>query len=204
MGLDEEYVERISQAAPLHDIGKVGISDAILLKPGRLNAEESLAVQQHCTLGTAICSDNYPKPNPEFWSDATAGVVIAKPVSSPLLKMAAVIALTHHEKWDGTGYPRGLAGAEIPLEGRIVALADVFDALVSRRPYKPAFSLEKALEIVAQQRGRHFDPAVLDAFMAHVDLVRQVCLQLADTPVPAADEDRALPAGQTAVRQTPA
>ena len=182
LGLDEELVGRISQAASLHDIGKVGIRDAILFKPGPLTAEEYREMQQHCELGEAICSSNlgdlYVAPSPQ----QAAGVLAAGPVNSPVLELAAIIAKSHHEKWDGTGYPCQLAGEAIPLEGRIVAAVDVFDALTSRRPYKPAYSIEKSLAIMEQEREKHFEPRVLDAFLAEVDAIRQVYYELSDLP----------------------
>ncbi len=142
MGLPEEEEEDFRLAAGMHDLGKIGIPDRILLKPGKLDAEEWAEMARH----------------PEI------GAEIAGKASSNLLAMVQQIALTHHEKWDGSGYPRGLKGEEIPLVGRVVALADVFDALTSVRPYKPAWSVEKTVDLIHSERGRHFDPAVVDAF----------------------------------------
>jgi HD-GYP domain-containing protein (c-di-GMP phosphodiesterase class II)/methylmalonyl-CoA mutase cobalamin-binding subunit len=143
VGLEVEYCERISHAAPLHDVGKVAIPDAILLKPGALTHEERAIVETHAEEGHRLLRGS----------------------SSSILDLAATIALSHHEKWDGTGYPRGLAGEDIPIEGRIVAIADVFDALTSDRVYRKAFSVEEAIEMMREQRGRHFDPVLLDAFL---------------------------------------
>jgi response regulator RpfG family c-di-GMP phosphodiesterase len=143
LGLGESYAETIRLAAPMHDVGKIGIPDAILKKPGRLTEAEYEIMKQHTVKGGEILAG----------------------AQSELLQMAQNIALTHHEKFDGLGYPYGLGGEEIPLEGRIVAVADVFDAILSRRCYKPAFALEKALDILEQGRGRHFDPRVVDAFV---------------------------------------
>ncbi|MCC7383632.1 MAG: HD domain-containing protein [Deltaproteobacteria bacterium] len=144
LGSGGGYCELIKLASPMHDVGKIGIPDAVLKKPGRLNAEELAIMRQHPAKGGAILANAH----------------------SELLRTAEQIALTHHEKFDGTGYPRGLRGKAIPLEGRIVALADVFDALLSRRCYKPPFPLETALEHVATHRGTHFDPDIVEAFFA--------------------------------------
>jgi HD-GYP domain-containing protein (c-di-GMP phosphodiesterase class II) len=143
IGMDPEFCERLGHAAPLHDVGKVAIPDAILLKPGPLTAEERAIVETH----------------------AEEGHRLVRGSSSSILDMAATIALSHQEKWDGTGYPRGLKGEAIPIEGRIVAVADVFDALTSDRVYRKAFSVEEAVQMMREQRGRHFDPVLLDAFM---------------------------------------
>jgi putative two-component system response regulator len=140
--LDADLCRRIYLAAPLHDIGKIGISDEILCKPGRLTPAERDTMRQHVDIGVQILGN----------------------ATSDLLLVAERIAGGHHEKWDGSGYPKGLAGEQIPLEARIVALADVFDALCSARPYKPAWSLQDALAFVFRESGRHFDPACVDAF----------------------------------------
>ena len=138
-GLEGDLVYRASQ---LHDIGKVGIPDAILLKRGDLSETEYSRMKQHTVIGARILSEN----------------------RFELLRLAEEIAMTHHERWDGGGYPRGLSDEEIPLIGRVVALADVFDALVHERPYKEAWSIDRALEEIASERGRQFDPEVVDAF----------------------------------------
>jgi len=143
IGMDEDFCERLRHAAPLHDVGKVAIPDAILLKPGPLTPEERAIVETH----------------------AEEGHRLVRGSSSSILDMAATIALSHQEKWDGSGYPRGLKGETIPIEGRIVAVADVFDALTSDRVYRKAFSVEEAVQMMREQRGRHFDPVLLDAFM---------------------------------------
>jgi HD-GYP domain-containing protein (c-di-GMP phosphodiesterase class II) len=143
IGLEAELCERMSHAAPLHDVGKVAIPDAILLKPGKLTAEERAIVETH----------------------AEEGHRLLKGSSSAILDMAATIALSHHEKWDGSGYPRGVSGESIPIEGRVVAIADVFDALTSDRVYRKAFSVEEAVQMMRDERGKHFDPVLLDAFM---------------------------------------
>ncbi|WP_198170905.1 PAS domain S-box protein, partial [Deinococcus arboris] len=141
LGLPEVDVHLIRQAAPMHDVGKIGISDSILLKPGRLTPEEFDIVKTHCNIGSNILSGG----------------------QSPLVVMAEEIARTHHERWDGSGYPTGLQGEQIPMSGRIVAVADVLDALMSERPYKRAWSQEAALAEIQTQAGRHFDPQVVDA-----------------------------------------
>ena len=143
IGMDAKFCERLRHAAPLHDVGKVAIPDAILLKPGPLTPEERAIVETH----------------------AEEGHRLVRGSSSSILDMAATIALSHQEKWDGSGYPRGLKGEAIPIEGRIVAVADVFDALTSDRVYRKAFSVEDAIQMMREQRGRHFDPVLLDAFM---------------------------------------
>jgi methanogenic corrinoid protein MtbC1 len=143
IGMDAEFCERLRHAAPLHDVGKVAIPDAILLKPGPLTPEERAIVETH----------------------AEEGHRLVRGSSSSILDMAATIALSHQEKWDGTGYPRGLKGEAIPIEGRIVAVADVFDALTSDRVYRKAFSIDEAVQMMLEQRGRHFDPVLLDSFM---------------------------------------
>jgi putative two-component system response regulator len=141
LGLDEEEVSLIERAAPLHDVGKIGVPDAVLLKPGRLTPQEFRVVQAHTELGADILAQG----------------------SSRLVRAAREIALTHHERWDGTGYPQGLAGEAIPLWGRIVAVADVLDALMSERPYKRAWTPAEALAELRAQAGQQFDPRVVAA-----------------------------------------
>ena len=144
IGLDEETVDTLFHAAPLHDIGKIGISESILRKPGALNDDEWRAMKEHTTIGALIIGKH----------------------EDPLLEMARTIAWTHHEKWDGTGYPQGLEGEDIPLGGRIVALADVFDSLTSVRPYKGAWEPSEAFELIRKAAGTHFDPKLTEAFLA--------------------------------------
>ena len=143
LGVHADGLRDLRVAAHMHDVGKIGTPDAILLKPGRLTPEEFTVMQQHAVIGEKILSAS----------------------SSRVVRVAAAIAGTHHERWDGSGYPRGLSGEGIPLEGRIVAVADVFDALTSKRPYKPAFAFDKAIGIMREGRGTHFDPRPLDAFL---------------------------------------
>ena len=147
--LPPKQCEIILHSSPMHDVGKLGIADAILLKPGKLDTDEWETMKTHTTIGGRILKGS----------------------SSELLQTGEVIAMTHHEKWDGSGYPSCLSRDDIPIEGRIVAIADVFDALTSRRPYKEAFSVEKSLEIVKEGRGSHFDPAVSDAFTNRLDAI---------------------------------
>ncbi|HEX72600.1 MAG TPA: response regulator [Candidatus Hydrogenedentes bacterium] len=164
LGAPTDFVNTLFQTSPLHDIGKIGIPDSILLKFGPLTPEERNTMQQHCNIGATI-----------LWTEPRAVAVARRREASgqnsggdipkdPLLHMAMSIAKNHHEKWDGTGYPEGLARDEIPLEARIVALVDVFDALTSVRRYKPAFSLEKSVEIIQKDAGRHFDPELVAVF----------------------------------------
>ena len=144
LGLDAEQVELVREAAPLHDVGKLAIPDTILLKPGRLTHPEYEVMKRHATLGSRLLSGS----------------------SSPVLQMAAVIAASHHERWDGTGYPAGLAGEAIPLVGRIVAVADAFDALTHDRPYKSLWPVEQSITEIRRAAGGQFDPRVVDAFLA--------------------------------------
>ena len=142
----------------MHDIGKVAIPDGVLLKPGKLDGEEMAIMQQHARYGYELLKDS----------------------TSPLLKAGATIALGHHEKFDGSGYPQGLSGESIPLFCRIVAVADVFDALTSSRPYKAAWSLERAVEYLRSCRGTHFDPQCVDAFLGAWPEVLRIRAQFAD------------------------
>jgi putative two-component system response regulator len=141
-GMSDSEAEMLLQTSPMHDIGKIGIPDSILLKPGKLNREEWEIMQTHTTIGAKILADH----------------------PSELFQAARTIALTHHEKWNGMGYPYGISGEDIPFVGRIVAVADVFDALTSRRPYKEPWSVEKAVAQLEQDSGKHFDPKLVDSF----------------------------------------
>lgn len=145
LGQDEDQQRHMRYSSPLHDIGKIGIPDSILRKRGPLTAEEYETMKRHTILGYELLKD----------------------ARSSFLVEGASIALTHHEKWDGTGYPNRLAGESIPLSGRIVSVVDVFDALTSKRPYKDAWSPDRAIEHIASERGKHFDPDLVDLFMAH-------------------------------------
>ncbi|MGO8749232.1 MAG: HD domain-containing phosphohydrolase [Thermoguttaceae bacterium] len=182
LGMGKEFASRIREAAPLHDIGKVGIPDSILLKPGKLDEAEFEQMRGHSRYGRDMCAGPAPDRGAAAASHTTAGQAITAETRSPILRMAAVIAHTHHERWDGAGYPRGLKGEEIPIEGRITAVADVFDALTSQRPYKPAFSLEKSTGILRAQSGTQFDPSVVDAFFAGFEQIVSVYNEYADPP----------------------
>jgi len=159
LGLDSESIR---VASPMHDVGKVALPDHILLRPGALTADERREMERHTWIGYQILSGS----------------------GSALLELGATIALTHHEKWDGTGYPRRLAGNAIPLEGQVAAVADVFDALTSDRPYRRAFSIEQAVKIMHAERGGHFDPRLVDLFLENVEEVTD--LRERYTPAPAA------------------
>ncbi len=169
LGFDQTTVDLIEQAAQLHDVGKIGIPDAILHKPGKLDSQEFDIIRAHCGIGRRIINPLSNEESIRLKTHANVGMQIMGSTNSPVLKLAAVIAASHHEKWDGTGYPNQIAGDKIPLEGRIVAVADVFDALSSARPYKEAFPIEKCLQILREGRGSHFDPNVLDAFFRCLD-----------------------------------
>ena len=162
LGFGVERVAWLEHAAQLHDVGKIGVPDSILLKPGPLTKEEFQTMQRHCLFGSRIIRNDDKASMTE--KPAALEEVLAKCVNSPLMRMAALIAETHHERWDGTGYPRGLKGEAIPIEGRITAVADVFDALSTPRPYKNAMPIEQCFTIMFENRGSHFDPGVLDAF----------------------------------------
>lgn len=181
LGFGEAEAGMMGLAALLHDVGKIGIPDSILLKPGPLEPAEREAMKRHCEIGGRIVE---PGGGDDEWVSVAcrhaAAAIMALDDQHPLLTLARTIAMTHHEKWDGTGYPNGLAGDQIPIEGRIVAVADVFDALGSYRPYKPAFEPERCLEIMRQDRGRHFDPAVFDALGRRIGDILQVHAAHAD------------------------
>jgi len=160
LGQPQEFQELLFQAAPMHDIGKVGTPDQILLKPDRLDPEEMAVMREHARIGYEILRDS----------------------PSPFLELAAEIAHSHHEKFDGTGYPQSLSGAAIPLAGRIVAVADVFDALTSERPYKHAWGVEESRDYVVAQSGTHFDPACVEAFLQAWPQVLAVREEFQDDP----------------------
>ncbi|MES2160520.1 MAG: HD domain-containing phosphohydrolase [Pseudomonadota bacterium] len=160
LGQSEEQQQDVLNAAPMHDIGKVGTPDHILLKPGRLNPEEMTVMRQHAEIGYNILKD----------------------CQARMLKLAAEIALTHHERYDGQGYPRGLAGEAIPLVGRIVAVADVFDALTSVRPYKKAWSMEDARQHLLDNCSTHFDPRCVEALLQRWDDVQAIRARFRDEP----------------------
>jgi len=155
--ITDVFVERIFEASPLHDIGKIAIPDAILLKPGRLTAEEMEIMKLHTVIGASVLKDVYSKhPHNEFVS------------------MSIEIAMSHHERWNGKGYPQGLKGDNIPLSARIVAIADVYDALRSKRPYKNPLSHEAAVKIILEEKGEHFDPHLVDAFLEKHKTIEEI------------------------------
>ena len=172
LGLDRAFVEQLTLSSSLHDIGKIAIPDGILRKPGKLSPEEWDMMKQHCEIGVTILRENYLFPGAE-------GLNIRQ-MGNPLLEMAATIALYHHEKWDGSGYPQGLAGEAIPLAARIVALADVYDALSSARPYKPAFPEEEVLRIMAEGVGKHFDPYAYSGLEKSLTALRAIRAEFPD------------------------
>jgi putative two-component system response regulator len=158
MGLDGNTVRAILYAAPMHDLGKIGIPDKILTKPGKLDPVEQDIMKLHTVIGAKILN----RSDEEF------------------IKLGGTIALAHHEKWDGSGYPNGLKGTAIPISGRIAAIADVFDALTSKRPYKEPFSLEKSIVIIRRWSESYFDPEVVDAFIAIQDeilTIKEECVE---------------------------
>jgi len=157
-GWPREQIDLILNASPMHDIGKIGIPDAILLKPGKFDVPEWEVMKTHSSIGAKLLDGD----------------------DSELMLMARDIALTHHEKWDGSGYPQGLAGENIPMSGRIAALADVFDALTSPRPYKQAWSVEAALGYITENRGKHFVPALVDVFMHQLPRILQIRQQFSE------------------------
>jgi len=170
----------VELAAQLHDIGKIGIPDAILLKPGKLTPEEYAVMRKHCEYGKAIIDPTTDGEAELARKYSDLGLMPRQSVESPLLTMAASIATTHHERFNGSGYPAGIVGEAIPLEGRITAIVDVFDALHSPRPYKAAFPTEKCLEILQSGRGTEFDPAILDAFLSRIAEIIAVYRDYAD------------------------
>ncbi|MEA3427657.1 MAG: HD domain-containing phosphohydrolase [Thermodesulfobacteriota bacterium] len=152
LGLPARYVQDILYAAPMHDVGKIGIPDNILMKPGKLTKEEFDFMKTHTTIGAKILANS----------------------KSAILQVATQIALSHHEKWNGKGYPQGLSGDDIPLAARIVGLVDTFDALTSKRPYKDPYPVEVALEIIRKERGRHFDSGMTDVFLENIDEILKI------------------------------
>jgi putative two-component system response regulator len=180
LGWRGEQLEMLEQATQLHDIGKIGIPDSILLKPGKLEPEEMEMMRKHSAFGKQI-TQSIPEHDLNLLRRHTElGSRLLETTESPILALAATIAMSHHEKWNGTGYPLCLAGEDIPIAGRITAVADVFDALSSKRPYKPAFPLEECMQILADGRGSHFDPVVLDAFFRRREDVVQTQVRFAD------------------------
>ncbi len=167
--LSDDNIALLFKAAPLHDIGKVGVADAILLKAGKLTEAEFEQMKLHTVYGR----------------DAIAGVERTLGASNAFLRYASEITLSHQEYWDGSGYPQGLAGQAIPLSARLMAVADVYDALISERRYRPAFTHETAVELIRQGRGEHFDPDVVDAMLAIEDKFKTIALQFPPGPMAA-------------------
>jgi putative two-component system response regulator len=172
---DPGWAELVRLAAPMHDIGKIGIPDEVLLKPGIYDDHDRAVMARHPEIGARILGGS----------------------PSALLQLAATVALTHHERWDGSGYPAGLAGEDIPLVGRIVAIADVFDALSSRRRYKAAMGFDEAVRLLLTERGRHFDPDLVDAFVAELDAIRAIHERWSEV------DDEAVEAAAAAVGDAP-
>jgi len=161
MGMSDKESESLLYSAPMHDVGKIGIPDKILLKPGKLEGKEWDVMKQHATIGESILNRS----------------------SNKLLQQASIIALNHHEKWDGSGYPKGLKGTDIHLYGRIVAIVDVFDALTMERPYKKAWSIDSAVELINSESGKHFDPSIVDLFNQHLKEIVEIKDTYADKDI---------------------
>ncbi|MBE9525502.1 MAG: response regulator [Proteobacteria bacterium] len=158
IGWSQPDAELILHASPMHDVGKIGIPDGIMLKPAKLDADEWAIMKTHASIGGDLLKDE----------------------NSPLMKMACEIALTHHEKWDGSGYPCGLSAEAIPQSGRIAALADVFDALTSERPYKKTWTIEAAVDLIKSESGQHFDPAIVEVFLLKLPQIIKICRQFSN------------------------
>ncbi len=185
LGWCEDKAQMLEQAAQLHDVGKIGIPDAILFKPGTLEPQEFEFIKKHCAIGKEIIEPLSEREFEIFKSHTRLGADIVHMRSSPMLLMASRIAQTHHERWDGTGYPLGLAGTDIPIEGRITSVADVYDALSTERPYKKAFPRPKCFEILEEGRGTQFDAQVLDAFFTRSKEIIEVQMKFMDRYTPA-------------------
>lgn len=157
-GFSDAQADMLFHAAPMHDLGKIGIPDSIMLKPGKLTPEEFDVMKSHPQIGADILGED----------------------DSELIRLAKIVSLTHHEKWNGTGYPNGLKGEDIPIEGRIVALADVFDALTSKRPYKEAWPLDETMTFLRDQSGQHFEPRLVELFEANLDEILEIKARFKD------------------------
>lgn len=166
VGMSEDDCDMLLHASPMHDVGKIGIPDNVLLKPGKLDNDEWEIMKRHASMGSEILGAH----------------------SSPLMEMARQVAISHHEKWDGSGYPKGLSGNKIPLVGRITALADVFDALTSERPYKKAWTVDEAVSFIKEQSGKHFEPSLVDIFVSHFDDICKIRDKYRDSFEPEAAE----------------
>jgi len=164
--LSDERIEHLRKSSPLHDIGKVGVPDSILMKPGKLTTEEFAEMQKHTIYGREALDSAASKLGPNSF-----------------LQIAQEMAYTHHERWDGSGYPQGLKGTEIPISGRLMAVADVYDALITRRVYKPAFSQRQTIKIIANDSGKAFDPEIVKVFLKYADNFHRIALNFADITV---------------------
>ena len=183
MALDDGFVEMLTLASPLHDVGKIGIPDRVLKKPGPLTERERALMRRHCAIGARILSAGAaPSALERVWLKGASAAAQRPEAAAPnaLLQLAASIALTHHERWDGSGYPHGRRGDEIPLESRIVSVADVYDALRSERSYKPAYSEARSLEMIRDQCGQAFDPRVCAALDRSLEALRTIADEFAD------------------------
>lgn len=180
LGLSEAHAELLDQAAQLHDVGKIAIPDSILKKPGPLEPDQFDLMRKHTAFGKQVLCPFSAHEQEQIRSHTRLGNQVLSVRSSPLMMLAARIAQTHHERWDGTGYPLGLAGEDIPLEGRMTAVADVFDALSTERPYKPAIPRQRCFEIMEQGRATQFDPRVLDAFFRRSEDITRIQMQYMD------------------------
>ena len=180
LGYSETQVDSLELAAQLHDIGKIGLPDAIFNKPGKLDPDEYAIVHKHCGIGKQILGCLPTDDWSTLKQHTKLGARMLNAKASPVLALAARIALTHHEWWNGDGYPLGLSGKDIPIEGRITAVADVFDALSCKRIYKKAFNREKCFTILEEGRGKQFDPTVLDAFFRRSDQIIETQIRYAD------------------------
>jgi putative two-component system response regulator len=194
LNMPGSLLETLLLAAPLHDIGKIGIPDSVLLKPGPLDDEEWTIMQRHCEMGHSILTEQSKAVVPllDWYAVEPRSMKDAVENGDPVLEMAASIALTHHEKWDGSGYPQGLAGEAIPLESRIVAIADVLDALTSSRPYRSARSEDEALAIIESTAGSHFDPRVYAAFQRALPDIRAIRARFNDDAIACSQPEGAL------------
>lgn len=180
LGFDRDTCHMMDLASTLHDMGKLGVPDAILCKPGPLTDEERAVMREHCRVGAAICASDSRTMRGPLASQVVTGAMMLNRATSPLLQMASRIAMTHHERWDGGGYPLGLRGEEIAIEGRVTAVADVFDALTSKRPYKDPFPLETCFAMIESEAGQHFDPEVVRVFLELKSQVAAVDLAYRD------------------------